>query len=90
MWWRPRRKDYKVRVIGVHDVEYSEGAKRVIINGERMASGGPVDIYYSFLRQHEWSSPSGVALTVADKIKIKERIEIDLMAHGIRAQVELP
>lgn len=68
---------------------YTEGERRLHLDGEALASGGPVDIVFFFLRGQEWDFPPGVPVTDTEKARIKDRIEARLKENGLTVEVEL-
>lgn len=83
------RRDFAVTMRGRDRLVYTEGKRRLHLDGEAMASGGPVDIVFFFLHAHAWDSPPGMPVTEAEKTLIKDRIEARLKENGLTVEVEL-
>ena len=79
----------KIKMRGVTKMEFSESGRSVILDGERLNGADGPSIYYGFERNHKWSGPQGVSVTLEEKAKIKRFIEAEMKRFGTEVDVEI-
>lgn len=80
---------YKVRFIGVNRIEYCEGDKRLVLEGERLAPNTGASLWYWFAKNHEWIQPIGTIVNDTDKERIKENIVSYFSKKGVAVDIEI-
>ncbi len=78
-----------MRFRGINQIEYKEGSKKLILDGERLAPGAKVSLWYLFEKDHEWVDPSGEKVSLEEKQKIKNNIEEEMLKNRVKADVEI-
>jgi hypothetical protein len=80
---------YKVRFLGVNQVEYREGSKKLVLEGERLAPDTGISLWYWFTKNHEWLQPAGTAVSDDEKENIKENIVNYFSKKGVVVEIEI-
>ncbi len=78
-----------MRFRGINQIEYKEGPKKLILDGERLAPGAKVSLWYLLEKDHEWVDPSGEKVSLEEKQKIKKNIEEEMLKNHVKADVEI-
>jgi len=83
------RKPFKIRIKKLRLLSYTEQGKVILLDGERLASGAPHQLWYWFRPNHRWEPPNATVISETEKFRVKKNIEEHFEEKGVSIVVEI-